>query len=139
VKYDIISTRKLRNIIQIKQPVDLIGFLKRYTKSKQEQFILITLNGVHEVIGIHIVTIGLVNQTIIHPREVFNRAIKDNASAIITAHNHPSGNCKPSAEDEVITGRLKEAAIILGFSFLDHLIIAKDGYYSFRQDGNVLA
>ena len=137
MNYDIISTRKCRKKISIKNPIDIYSFLKKYTKSKQEYFLVITLNGAQEVIAIHIATIGLLNKTIIHPREVFKHAIKDNAYSIIVAHNHPSGNVEPSIEDIKITERLNECGQLLNMHLLDHLIITKHCYYSFRQDGKL--
>jgi len=117
----------------------MFNFLKRYAKSRQEYFLVITLNGAHEIMGIHIATIGLMNRTIVHPREVFIHAIKDNAAAIVIVHNHPSGNVLPSPEDIDITNRMKEAADLLGINFLDHLIISKHCYYSFRQERNIIS
>jgi len=130
--YDILSTRKCRKIISIKRPNDIYNFLKRYAKSRQEMFFVLTLNSAHEIIGIHISTVGFVNKTIFHPREVFIHAIKDNASSLIVAHNHPSGNLLPSPEDEEITERLNKASEIMGFNFLDHLIFNKKGFYSMK-------
>ena len=132
--YDVMTTRKLRKKIKIKLPGDIYDFLKQYAKSKQEHFIVATLNGACEVIAVHIASIGLVNRVIIHPREVFRHAIADNASAVIVAHNHPSENIQPSPEDEEITRRLNEAAKVVGINFVDHLIITKYCYYSFRQE-----
>jgi DNA repair protein RadC len=131
--YEIVSTRK-RKTICIKNPDDIYKAVKQYTKNKQEYFLVITLNTSHNIIGIHIATIGLVNRTIIHPREVFIHAIKDNAASIIVCHNHPSGIVSPSPEDIEITNMLLEAAKILGIHFLDHVIIGKDGYYSFKKE-----
>jgi DNA repair protein RadC len=136
--YDIISTRKLRKTIKIVDPMDLYKLLKRYIKSSQEQFLTITLNGAHEVIGIHIVTIGLINRTITHPREVYRPAIADNAAAVIVAHNHPSGKLTPSPEDREINERLEEVSKIIGIHYLDHLIIGKNGFYSFTRDNSIL-
>jgi len=133
--YDIISSRKFRKEIKIKQPNDLFQFLKRYGKSRQEHFFVITLNGAHKIIGIHIVSIGLANRTIVHPREVFYHAIKDNACALVFAHNHPSGQLKASSEDEEITERLVSAAKIMGFHIVDHIIFNREDFYSFRQNG----
>jgi DNA repair protein RadC len=136
--YEIISTRKLRKTIIFKSPNDIFGLLKRYGNNKQEIFLVITLTGSHKVLNIHISTIGSANRTIVHPREVFRHAIADNASAIVVAHNHPSGGLTPSPEDEEITHRLLDSGKILGIHFLDHLIINKDNFYSFRQDNNIL-
>jgi len=135
--YDIMITKRCRKIIQIKCPIDIFNCLKRYSRCRQEHFLVLTFNGAHEVISIHISTIGLVNKTVAHPREVLTHAIKDNAVAIIVAHNHPSGSLKPSDEDDEITERLKDACKIMGIHFLDHLIISKDGYYSYRQNGRL--
>jgi DNA repair protein RadC len=133
--YDIISKRKT---LMIRHPDVLFQFLKRYTKSRQEHFFVITLNNSTEIIGIHISTIGLVNKTIIHPREVFIHAITDNAVSIIIAHNHSSSNLKPSDEDIEITKRLNDAGVLLGINVIDHLIINKYGYYSFRKETDIL-
>jgi DNA repair protein RadC len=139
LKYEIISTRKCRKTLKIKHPEDFYNFLKKkYARSKQEHFIVATLNGAHEVIAIHIASIGLVNRTIIHPREIFIHAIRDMASSIVVVHNHPSGNVTPSLEDVTITDRIKKASAILGFNFLDHIIIGKDNLYSFRREHYIL-
>ena len=135
--YDIISKRK-RNTLKITHPDVLFQYLKMYTKSRQEQFLVITLNNSCEIIGIHILTIGIANNTIIHPREVFIHAITDYATSIIVAHNHPSNNLKPSNEDIEITKRLNDAGVLLGINVIDHLIINKNGYYSFRQNTDIL-
>lgn len=101
-----------------------------------ECFMCITLDGGHKVIDTHIVSKGLVNQTIVHPREVFRPAIADNATAIIIAHNHPSGNLEPSMEDKGTTKRIKEAGNLLGIKVLDHLIVSPSarGYFSFLEN-----
>ena len=71
-------------------------FVRNYSVSQKEHFLVVTLNGGHEIIQIHCVSVGTLNKTLIHPREVFELAIKENAAAIILCHNHPSGNCNPS-------------------------------------------
>jgi DNA repair protein RadC len=136
MKYDIISTR-IRKTIKIRKPDDLHQFIKRYAKSRQEHFLVITMDGQHQIIGIHISTIGTAQKVVIHPREVFIHAIRDNATTIMVAHNHPSGGIKPSKEDIEITEKLNSAAEILGFFFLDHLIFTKKEFYSFRQNGKL--
>ena len=135
--YDIVSTRRVRKTIKVTQPDDLFGFIKKYAKSRQEQFLVITLDGAHQVISIHLSTIGILNSVMIHPREVFIHAIRDNAKAVMVAHNHPSGALTPSPEDKEMTERLTEAAKILGFHFLDHLIFNRYGFYSFRKEGDM--
>jgi DNA repair protein RadC len=90
------------------------------------------------VLSIRVVTIGLVNKTIVHPREVFADIIQDRAAAFIVAHNHPSGKLNPSGEDDEITERLAKAAEILGLHFLDHLIFSDSDWWSYRQNGRII-
>lgn len=118
----------------IKTPQDIIPFVRNYAINTREYFLMISLNGGHEIIQIHVVSIGTINKTIIHPREVFVEAIKENASAVIICHNHPSGNCNPSNEDIETTKMLKNASEILGIPILDHIIIGFDNYYSFMEN-----
>lgn len=122
--------------IKITMPADAADFLKSFSRKRQEHFVVLTLNGAHFTIRRHTVTIGLANRTMVHPREVFFPAIKDNAVAIIVAHNHPSGQVVPSDEDRAVTKRLKEAGEVLGIPVLDHVVIGKEGrYYSFLENG----
>ena len=129
-----IGRRKWAGGQKIRRPADIYNIIRHHADRRQERFLCLSLNGAHEVLATRIVTIGLVNRTIIHPREVFADAILDRASAIIVAHNHPSGNLQPSEEDNEITRRLKAAADILGISFLDHLIFSETSFFSFRQE-----
>lgn len=133
--YEIVSERKVRYPVRITAPSVAYGTLKRYARGKQEQFIAMTLNGAHEVITVSIVSIGLLNRTIVHPREVFHRAIKDSAAAVIVAHNHPSGQLEPSDEDRSMTRRLMEAGEIIGIPILDHIVFTRNGYVSFKDLG----
>ncbi len=116
-------------------PVDLLPLIRHYTGRKQEHFICISLNGANEVIEKRIVTVGLLDKSQVHPREVFADVITDRAAAVIFAHNHPSGELKPSNSDLKIHEQLTEAAKILGLRVLDHLIVTKKGYYSFQEAG----
>jgi DNA repair protein RadC len=134
--YDIISVRK-RKTVCVKHPDDIYEAVKRYTKSKQEYFLVLTLSGAHEIISVHIASFGLVNRTIIHPREVFKHAIKDNAVRIVVCHNHPSNKVLPSPQDIEITELLVDAGELIGIPVLDHLIISKKGYYSFKLEGKM--
>ncbi len=119
----------------INKPEEVFEATKKYGKKRQEHFVVITLDGAHKIIKVHTVTIGLLNRTVVHPREVFFRAIKDFSHAVIIVHNHPSGRVEPSAEDREITQRLKAAGEIIGIEVLDHLIISKDSYFSFVENG----
>lgn len=127
--------RKWASGQRIRRPGDIYSLIRHHADRRQERFLCISLNGAHEVLAVRIVTIGLVNRTIVHPREVFADPILDRASAVAVAHNHPSGNMEPSEEDKEITMRLKTAADILGLNFLDHLIFSEACYFSFRQEG----
>ena len=127
--------RKWASGQRIRHPGDIYSLIRHHADRRQERFLCLSLNGAHEVLAVRTVTIGLVNRTIVHPREVFADPIIDRASAIAVAHNHPSGNLQPSEEDTEITSRLKISADILGLSFLDHLIFSENFYFSFRQEG----
>ncbi|MDR2731308.1 MAG: DNA repair protein RadC [Treponema sp.] len=118
---------------RIKQPSDIFTLVRHYADRKQERFISLSLSGAHEVLAVRIVTIGLVNKTIVHPREVFADLIQDRAAAFCVAHNHPSGRVESSPEDDEITERLQVVARILGLQFVDHLIFSETAFWSFRQ------
>jgi len=122
---------------QIKKPVDIFTLVRHYADRKQERFISLSLNGAHEVLNVRIVTIGLVNKTIVHPREVFADIILDRAAAFCVAHNHPSGQIESSAEDDEITERLYASSRILGLHFLDHIIFSENSFWSFRENGKL--
>ncbi len=108
-------------------------YLHEYHHLDREHFIAITLDGSSRVINTHTISIGTLNQSLVHPREVFYPAIKDKAAAIIIAHNHPSGQLFPSRADKQVTTRLKEAGKLIGIDIVDHIILAADGYYSFQE------
>ncbi|HOJ95347.1 MAG TPA: DNA repair protein RadC [Methanospirillum sp.] len=116
------------HILRIKEVSDLAF-------RSQEHFLVTTLNGASEVINTRTVTMGLLNHSLVHPREVFADAITDRAAAIICIHNHPSGNPDPSSEDIAVTRQLADAGTILGISLLDHLIITKGAVTSLRSLG----
>lgn len=118
---------------KISFPADVLPLIRHYADRKQEHFICVSLNGSNEVIAERVISIGLVNKTQVHPREVFADAIAERASAIIVAHNHPSGGVNPSKEDVEITGQLKSAGEILGIKLLDHIIFNQKTYYSFLE------
>jgi DNA repair protein RadC len=123
--------------IEIHSPIDSYEALKKFYSKRQEHFLVLTLNGANTVIAVRVVTIGLVNRTVIHPRELYRPAIIDNAVAVILAHNHPSGKTDPSIEDLAITERLVQAGELLGIRVLDHIIFSKSSYYSFLEHGQI--
>ena len=116
-------------------PADIYSEIRHYTDDEQEHLIVMALNGAHEIIFTKRVSTGLVNRTIVHPRETFADALKERASAIVIAHNHPSGNLEPSNDDKDVTIRIRKAGELLGIRLLDHLIISDDGYFSFLEHG----
>jgi DNA repair protein RadC len=120
--------------LKIKFPVDVLPLIRHYGDRKQEHFICISINAANEVINVRVVTIGLIDKTHVHPREVFADVILDRASAIIIAHNHPVGDLKPGKEDKEITEKIKEAGNVLGIRLLDHIIFNDKSYYSFVEN-----
>ncbi len=112
---------------------DIHEELKEFANKKQEYFVTITLDGASHIIEKRVIFIGTLNQSLVHPREVFADAISDRAASIIIAHNHPSGQLRPSQEDKMVTNRLKEVSKIIGIELLDHVIISKEGFYSFKD------
>jgi DNA repair protein RadC len=121
--------------LKISTPADVLPLMQHFADRKQEHFVCVSINGANEVIKSRVVSLGLVNKTQVHPREVFADPITDRASAIIVAHNHPSGGLTPSREDIDITKQLKAAGETLGIRLLDHIIFNHKGYYSFLEHG----
>ena len=125
------STQKGKSLTT---PNDIFHLIRHYAfDNYQEKLVVIAFNGAQEVIFNKVVTQGLLDRTVVHPREVFAEAIKRRASAIIIAHNHPSGCLEPSEADKEITQRLSLAGNIIGVKLLDHLIFTEEGFYSFRE------
>ena len=114
---------------------DVYDELKAFSTKSQEHFLTITLDGASHIINTRTVFIGTLNQSLVHPREVFADAIADRAAGIIIAHNHPSGTLEASRADMQITQRLKEVSKLVGIELLDHVILSKQGYYSFSDEG----
>jgi DNA repair protein RadC len=100
-----------------------------------EQFAILLLNKANKVLGMYKVSTGGIAGTVADPRIIFASAIKANACALILVHNHPSGNLKPSRADEELTTKIKKGGDVLDIKVLDHLIITKDQYYSFADEG----
>lgn len=123
---------------RISCPKDIYEVLTKVCRiqcNAEEVFILITLNIKDIVTGYFEVHRGTINTSLVHPREVFKRALLNNASNIMVAHNHPSGDPNPSKEDIQITERLKEAGNLLGINLLDHIIVGEDKYISLKEKG----
>ena len=116
----------------IDSPEKAVDQLADIRDKKQEYFVCLTLDGANRLIAKRIITIGTLTSSLVHPREVFADAITDRAASIIVAHNHPSGSLEPSSADLQVTNRLKEAAILLGLTVADHIIVTKLGFYCIR-------
>ena len=118
----------------IKDPQSIVKAIRAGIKDKaKEHFKLILLNTRNKIIGISTISIGSINASIVHPREVFKDAIMHNAYSVVLAHNHPSGDSEPSEDDLTITKRLVDAGKILGIEVIDHIIITKNGFFSFKE------
>lgn len=113
----------------------LIKFWNEEAIEYVEEFKIILLNRAHRILGICDVSRGGISGTIVDPKVIFSCALKANASYIILAHNHPSGNLNPSEADKQLTEKLKMAGKFLDLYILDHLIITNENYYSFADDG----
>lgn len=125
----------IKENIKITGAKDVLPLLGHIANKQQEYFVCISLNGANEIIEKRIVTVGLLDKSHVHPREVFADVITDRAASVILAHNHPSRELKPSNSDLKIHEQLIEAGKILGIRVLDHIIISKEGYYSFQEGG----
>jgi DNA repair protein RadC len=123
--------------VKIVTPADLLPHVCHYADRKQEHFLCASINGANEILHIRVVSIGLIDRSPVHPREVFADALVDRASAVIVAHNHPSGGLEPSLSDIDITTQLKAAGEIVGIALLDHIIFNRTGYFSFLEDGKL--
>ena len=110
-------------------------FRERLRESPQEQFLVVLLDNKHRVLEEVNVTQGLLNKSLVHPREVFARAVEARAAALVCVHNHPSGDPEPSPEDRRITERLVESGKLIGISVLDHVVVGRDDYFSFADKG----
>lgn len=123
--------------VRISFPPDVYPLIRHVADRRQENFLCVSLNGANEVIAVRTVSVGLVNRALVHPREVYADPITDRASAVIVAHNHPSGNLTPSRDDLEVSDQLKAAGETLGIKLLDHLIFNQTGYYSLMEKGHL--
>ncbi|MDX1682229.1 MAG: DNA repair protein RadC [Phycisphaeraceae bacterium] len=125
----------VKETVRVRDAEDVLPLLADIVDKPQEHFVCISLNGAHEVIATRVVTIGLLDRSPVHPREVFADVIADRAAAVIFAHNHPSGSLEPSEADRRVQRQLTEAAEILGIRVLDHVIVSPRGHFSFQAAG----
>lgn len=123
--------------VKIAFPPDVYPLIRHLADRRQEHFLCVSLNGANEVIAVRTVSVGLVNRALVHPREVYADPITDRASAVIVAHNHPSGHLAPSQDDLEVTRQLREAGDTLGIKLLDHLIFNEITYHSMLEKGEL--
>lgn len=133
-----------RRLLQNKQsalllsPEDVWHELKDIRDNKKEHFVVFYLDSRNQEVKREVVSIGSLNANLVHPREVFEPAIRHTAAQIIVAHNHPSGDTEPSEEDLAITKRLCEAGKILGIELLDHVVVARNSFVSLKEKGVII-
>lgn len=133
--FELARRHLLQDTVKISRAQDVLPIVSDLIEKRQEHFVCISLNGANEVIAKRIVTVGLLNMSPVHPREVFADVIVDRAAAVIFVHNHPSGDLQPSDADLRMHEQLTQAANILGLRILDHIIISRRGHLSFQEAG----
>ena len=130
-----IASAKPVEKIHLSCPQDVAEFLMpRLRYAVKEQFIVILLNGKNKVVGTEVISEGSLSSSVVHPREVYASALLHHAAAIMVAHNHPSGDPKPSDEDREITSLLAQSGKVLGIPLVDHIVIGDGTYYSFLEN-----
>ncbi|MDD5679068.1 MAG: DNA repair protein RadC [Kiritimatiellae bacterium] len=133
--FELARRHLLKDTVKITGAQDVLPQVADIAGKQQEHFVCLSLNGANELIAKRVVTIGLLDQSQVHPREVFADVIVDRAAAVIFVHNHPSGSLQPSEADRQTHDQLTEAGKILGLRVLDHVIVTKKGYFSFQEAG----
>ncbi len=123
--------------ILLNNPTTIWELCHDFRSSKKENLVVFYLNSRTQLISKETISIGILNSSLIHPREVFEPAIRLSAHSIILAHNHPSNVLEPSIEDIQITNKLIEASKLMGIELLDHLIVSTVGWYSFKQNSRL--
>jgi len=128
------AKEKIPEKILLTSPQEVVNYLReKLGKEKKEHFLILSLDSRNNLIRENIVSVGILNANLVHPREVFKEAIDAHAASIIIAHNHPSGDPEPSEDDLEITHRLVESGKILGIEIFDHIIITKTKVFSFKE------
>ncbi|MGG1312410.1 MULTISPECIES: RadC family protein [Cohnella] len=131
-----VARSRLPETVQITKPQDAADLLMEEMRHlREERFVCLFLNTKNQVIGRETLSVGSLNASIVHPREVFRAAIRRSSASILCAHNHPSGDPTPSAEDILLTRRLTEAGELIGIEVLDHLVIGDNRFISLKETG----
>lgn len=134
-----LGKRLLKDKEQLKatSPQAVYESLRDIRGNKKEHFVALYLDTRHQEISREIISVGILNASLVHPREVFEPAIRCLANSVIVVHNHPSGDATPSHEDLLVTKQLKDAGMLLDIPLTDHLIVTTSGYMSFKEQGLV--
>lgn len=119
----------------LSSPKHVFDYARSYATAEKEHFLAVHLSTRHVPVLLEVVSIGTLNASLVHPREVFRRAIRESSANLILVHNHPSGDPAPSADDIEITTRLIQVGELVGITVLDHVILASERYFSFREEG----
>ncbi len=122
------------NLPVISDAKDAVAQLSDMRDLKKEHLVALYLNAKNQLVHKETISMGTLNANLVHPREVFEPALKYSAALIIAAHNHPSGDPKPSEDDLEVTKRLTEAGKMMGIELMDHVIISKNSYFSFKEE-----
>lgn len=136
VRVELVREAEPMEPIPFRGSADIYALLRAEAATwDRERFVTLILDNKHNLIGVEEVSVGTLTAALVHPREVFKALLLANAAAFVVAHNHPSGDPTPSREDLEITRRLREVADLFGIRMLDHVIIGRDRYVSFVDDG----
>ncbi len=128
------AEKKIPRKISLSSPQAVVNYLReRLGREKKEHFLVLLLNSKNHMIRCNDISVGTLNASLVHPREVFEPAIKSSAASVILAHNHPSGDIKPSNEDLLITKKLVDSGNLLDIHVIDHIIVTKDSYTSLKE------
>jgi DNA repair protein RadC len=134
----LVSHEKQAPRLYLSGPEDVADmFMREMACLDREHFRAILLNTKNRILGVRTISIGSLNASIVHAREVFKAAVAESAQAIVLVHNHPSGLPEPSSEDIAVTERLAEAGRILGIEVLDHIVLGTHGYVSMKETGHL--
>jgi len=133
--FELARRHLLKETVRIATAEDVLPLVADIVGKQQEYFICLSLNGANELIEKRVITIGLLDSSPVHPREVFADAIADRAASVIFVHNHPAGDPNPSEADRRMHDQLSEAGQILGLRILDHVIVTRQGHFSFQTAG----
>jgi DNA repair protein RadC len=126
------SMNKAKPVLTAEDALEYLGFIRN---KRQEYLVCLSLDSGNRLIARRTVTIGLLDVSLVHPREVFAGPLKDHAASVIIAHNHPSGATSPSRDDIKTTQQLVSAGALLGLPMRDHIIVTGRSYYSFQEEG----